>query len=102
MKNVNKAEVKFLWQISGPSATVAYLGNYILGYRHDIHIEDCICDQFPDEISIKEGQFYEKNWPSHVLGPHIAGHLGKMGFSQLYPNRPTLKFLNNYLYKIQV
>ena len=35
------------------------------------------------------------------LGPHIAGHLGQMGVCQLAPNGPILKFLNNFIFKIQ-
>ena len=31
-----------MWQIPNPPATAAPLGNYILGYLHDIDIEDCI------------------------------------------------------------
>ena len=71
-----------MWKISGPPATVAHLGNYIQGYQHDIHIEDCICDQFP-------------------RGPHIAGHLGQMGVCQLAPKRPIFKYLNNFFTKFK-
>ena len=58
-----------MWQISGSPVTVDHFGNYIQGYLHDIHIEDCICDQFPDKIPIKGGQFSKKNCQLMYWGP---------------------------------
>ena len=46
----NFIEVKFMWQISGPHATVAQLGNYILGYLHDMNFYFLINFQFKSKF----------------------------------------------------
>ena len=48
----NEVDVKFVLPISGPPSIVVYLGNSIYEYILDIHIVDCICNQFPHKIPI--------------------------------------------------
>ena len=63
-----------MWQISGPSAT----GNYILVYLHEIN--------FHFKSKFKETRIYEKEIPTHHLGPHTVGRLEKQGVCQLAKN----------------
>ena len=80
-----------MWHISGPPVTVAHLGNFIQGYLHDIHIEDCICDQFLHKIPIKGGQFMKK-FTTLLLGPPYRWPIWTNGD---LPNGPILKLLNS-------
>ena len=56
--------MRFVWQISGPLATVVHLSNHIFGFIDDIHhIEDC----------------YGQN---KYLKPQFEGHFGQIaGFA---------------------
>ena len=82
-------EVKFVQQISGSPVTVDHFGNYIQGYLHDIHIEDCICDQFPHDFStnliqnpnLKGVSFKKKIANSCIWGPILWAILTKNGSS---------------------
>ena len=91
-----------MWQILGPPGTVARLGNYILGYLHDIHIEDCIGQNEggsankPKQDYLKltriscihlklKAIFLMKNSKLKYIKPQFAGLLGKIAGSAKFP-----------------
>ena len=66
----NKVEVKFLWQILGPPATVTHLGNEILGYLHDTNFNFSINFHFKPKFKGGGGSIVmEKNATSSFWAP---------------------------------
>ena len=103
---LHSVELKFVWQISGPPATVAHMGNYILGDLHDFgQIGGLPISPKWTNFEILQ-QFHLQNqnwiWQLMYLGPHIVCCFDKKEVCQSAQNRPISNFFYNSLCKIQI